>query len=164
MLDEDGEEDESKPRWVHEEFKFYSLDKDLAISTKRYMAIDPTLSKDGSWPDLLGMPCMITVVHGHGKGKNEGVVYENIGGVSTITAKAASKLPPLKNSPSVFDFDDPDMEVFGSMPSWVSDKIKLALNYKGSTLQKMVEGTSSGEEGDKVKEETKEEVNDDSGW
>jgi hypothetical protein len=45
-------------------------------------------------------------------------------------------VPPLVNPPKVFDLDEPDMDVFGSIPEWIQKKIKGNLNFQGSVLQR----------------------------
>lgn len=145
---ETGEELEDKPRWLSETFPLNSLDSDLAKSTKRYFAIDPDNEFGGDWAQLAGMPVMVTLVQN--ESKKNGKVYENITGVSTMRSKEANKAPDLKNDPKVFDIDDPDMEVFGSLPQWIQDKMKDNLEFAGSALEAALEG---GE----VKKEKKEE-------
>lgn len=122
---ENGVEDETKPRWLSETLNLFSLEVDLATSTKRYKAIDPSESRGGDWTELVGMPCTVTIVHKkNGKAK--------IGSVTP--AMKGVPYPELKNDPKVFLIDEPDMEVFNSLPDWLKEKIKEAINYKGSTL------------------------------
>ena len=45
----------------------------------------------------------------------------------------------------MFVLDDPDLEVFNSLPEWLRDKIKENLNYEGSALQKLVGGSAKSE-------------------
>lgn len=137
MKDEDGNDIEDKPRWISENFPLHSLKADMAKSTKRYLALDPTQEHGGNWPDLIGMPCMVTVVNNPGK---EGKVYDNVGNVSAMRPRDAAAAPELVNDPKVFDLDAPDMEVFNKMPKWIQDRIKGNLTYKSSPLEKLVEG------------------------
>jgi len=139
MVDENGNPDESKPRWISEDFPFYSLDQDRAKSTQRYNALDPTGAHDGEWPELLGSPVMLTVGDYVG---GDGVTRNSILSTSSVRAKQAATLPELVNEPKVFLLDDPDMDVFLSLPQWLQDKIKGNLEYAGSALQKALEGDS----------------------
>ena len=148
MLDEDGKELEDKPRWVSEDFALFSLDSDLATSTKRYLAIDPAGAHGGDWAQLLGAPCSVTLVKNVGKGKNAGRFFNNVASVQTMRAKDVDKLPPLKNEGKVFDPSAPDMEVFASLPEFLQDRIKENLEYEGSKLQKLVEGQGKSSEGE----------------
>jgi hypothetical protein len=154
---ETGEELTDKPRWLSETFPMHSLDADLAKSTKRYLALDPTREHGGDWAELAGSLGMLQVVQNPSK-KDDGVIYENITGLSAMRAKEASKAPELKNPPKVFDIDDPDMEVFGSLPQWIQDKMKENLEYGGSALEKAIlaSGEGSGKKQDSPpKEEPK---------
>lgn len=143
MVDKDGNEDETKPRWISERFPVHRLEADLAKSTKRYKALDPNMDFDGDMSALVGQPCMVTIVHGENK-KDPTRPYENIGNVTTMRAKEAAKAPELKNDPQVFLLDEPDMEVFNKFPGWLQDKLKENLEYAGSPLEAAVKGTKGG--------------------
>lgn len=134
MVDEDGNEQEDKPRWVSEEFALRNLAADLATSTKRYRAIDPNEAFDGDFTRLVGSPCTVTIGNKAGTGKNAGRVFENVLNVATMRPRDAANAPELKNEPKVFVLDEPDMEVFASIPEWIQNKIKGNLNYAGSAL------------------------------
>lgn len=148
LKDEDGEDILDKPRWLSETFTMNSLDSDLAKSTKRYVALDPDFKNDGDWSGLLGAPCMITVVQNEGKGKNAGTIYNNIASVQSMRAKEAAKAPDLVNEGKVFDIDEPDMEVFFSLPKFLQDKMKENLDYGGSALERAVEAHQDPSEGE----------------
>lgn len=154
---ETGKELKDKPRWLSESFPLHSLDSDLAKSTKRYMAIDPTKEFGGDWSQLVGTPCMVTIVQNPSK-KDPEVIYENVASVSSMRAKDAEKAPELVNPPKVFDAANPDMEIFKSLPEYIQDKIKGNLDYEGSELQSLVEGNGG------AKAAKKEEDNDDEDW
>lgn len=139
-VNEAGEVDEEKPRWLSETFPLRSLDSDLAKSTKRYKALDPEEKFDGDFTKLIETPCTVVVVQNVGKGKNAGKVYNNIQGVSAMRPRDAAKAPELVNPPKVFVLDEPDLEVFGSLPTWLQDKIKGNLEFDGSALQEALQG------------------------
>lgn len=140
-VDENGDVDEDKPRWVSEEFAFRSLEADLATSTKRYNALDPDDVHDGDFTALVNTPCNVTVV----LNKSGDKVYTNVAHVSAMRPKDAAKAPELKNPIKVFVLDAPDMTVFLSLPTWMQDKIKGNLQFEGSALQKALEGHQKGE-------------------
>jgi hypothetical protein len=143
LQDENGEPMPDKPRWVSESFVLYNLDSDKAISTKRYLALDPHQLADGDWVKLLNSPAMVTVTQSApGKG---GRIYENIAAVAAMREKDAAKCPPLLNKPRSFDLAEPDLETFLSLPRYVQDKIKSNLEFAGSPLAKMLEEMGSGE-------------------
>lgn len=153
LKDEDGNEIEDKPRWLSESFALLPLDSDLANSTKRYLSLDPLMEHDGDWAALVGTPCVVTVVQNKSK-KDDNVIYNNIDGVSAMRAKEAAKLPELVNPPKIFDIDEPDMEIFFSLPEWLQDRIKDNLEYDGSALEKLIEehkDSDGGEDKEKPK-------------
>lgn len=140
LQDEDGKDIEDKPWWIAENFTMNSLDSDLAKSTKRYYALDPKGVHKGDWSKLVGAPCMITVIQNKSK-QDDTVIYNNIAsnGVNSMRPKEAANLPDLKNEPKVFDVDEPDLEVFLSLPKFVQDLItEKNLEFDGSVLQRML--------------------------
>lgn len=139
-LDDDGNEDETKPRWLSETLPLRSLQADRAKSTQRYYALDPSEDFGGDFGQLVGMPAVVTIVQNAGKGKNAGNVYNNITGLSSMRPKDANKAADLVNPPKVLDLDEPDMEIFGSLPEWIQDKIKANLEFNGSALQRALGG------------------------
>lgn len=167
-LDENGEEQEDKPRWLSETFPLRNLEQDLAKSTKRYKALDPDEVHEGEFAMLVNIPCDVAVVENPGKGKNAGNVYNNINNVTPMRPKDAKKAVDLVNPSKVFSIDEPDMEVFFSLPTWVQDKIKANLDYECSDLQELVEqGPPVKDEEEKPKKEKKgkkKEEEDDEGW
>lgn len=140
MKDENGEDIEDKPRWLSETFPLRSLDADLATSTKRYKALDPKEDFGGDFTQLIDIPCTVLVVQNAGTGKNVGKVYTNIQSLSAMRPRDAAKAPDLVNPPKVFVLDEPDLEVFKSLPQWLQDKIKSNLDFEGSALQEALEG------------------------
>lgn len=154
-LDEDGEIQEDKPRWLSETFPFHSLDADLAKSTKRYRALDPQEVYEGDFTQLVNVPCMVTVVHNAGKGANAGKVYQNISGVSAMRPKEAAKAPELVNEPKVFVLDEPDMVIYKSLPEWLQEKIAGNLEFEGSALQEALEADDVPQEKPKAKPKPK---------
>lgn len=153
LLDEDGNEIEDKPRFISETFPMNSLDIDLAKSTKRYVALDPSMEYDGDWSMLIGTPCMINITQKESQKKQR--IYNNISGISTMRSKEANKLPDLVNEPKVFDIDEPDIEVFLSLPKWLQDDIRNNLEFEGSVLEKKLENHKGDE---KIKKEKKQPV------
>lgn len=155
LLDDEGNELEDKPRFYSEDFPLHSLESDKAKSTIRYTSLDPKLEFGGNWPDVIGAPVIINIIQK--KKQRDGSIYDRIGSTSTMRAKEADKLPNLVNEPKVFSFDDPDMEVFGSLPQWLQDKIKGALNFEGSKVEELLVGEPKAKKKDKVEKEQVEE-------
>ena len=140
MKDENGKDDETKPRWISEDFPFYSLNADRAKSTQRYLALDPQQSAGGDWVQLLGAPVALTVVHNVNK-TDSTIVYSNIGATSPIMK--GMEVAELVNDTQMFDFDEPDMDVFNKLPDFLKDKIKGATNFNGSGLAQALDGGAS---------------------
>jgi len=165
-LDDDGNELEDKPRWLSETMPLRSLQSDLAKSTKRYNALDPNDDLDGDFLGLVNIPCMVTITatpDKKGKKDDNGntKVYNNISVVSTMRPKEAAKAPELVNPSKTFELEEPDVEVLGSLPPWLQDKIKDNLEFAGSNL----EAALNGGKVEKPKEEPKtEEAEDDGEW
>jgi hypothetical protein len=136
---EDGQEDLEKPRWVGESFVLNNLKADKAKSTKRILAIDPTKVANGDLTKMVGMPCNVTIAHNISK-KN-GNVYANVSMVSPASPRR--QYPELKNNPKVFELDNPNLEIFLSLPEFLQDKIKSNLEFPGSKLDRMLNGSGN---------------------
>lgn len=156
MPDEDGEPDETKPRWFWEDFPLNNLKSDLATSTKRYFALDPKNEHGGDWAKLLGAPVMIALIRK--KSKDGSKEYNNVGGTSSMRPKEAAKLPDLVNDPKVFNLEDPDVEVFLSLPERIQEKIKANLEYTGSLLEKRLAAHAKGEKVEEKKSQVEDEI------
>jgi len=136
MIDENGVEQEDRPRWVSEEFAFYDLGADKAISTQRYRAFDPDEVHGGDWSMILGEAANIQIVNNESKGK----VYTNVGSAAPISARKKTGMPELKNTPVLFSLDEPDLEVFNNLPEFLQEKIKGNLEFAGSKLEALLSG------------------------
>ena len=162
MLDEDGEEIEDKPRWISETLPLFSLDSDLATSTKRYYAFDQECEDDGDWIKQVGKPIMVPLVDKAGTSADDvkNKVRRNyIKETSALTPKAIKRAVPLVNDPKIFDIDEPDMEIFFSLPQWLQDKMTTNLRFGGSTLETAIDEYKEPKgKKDKKKSKKKEEV------
>ena len=137
MKDENGVDDETKPRWVGEEMSLCSLQADLAKSTKRILALDPKGEHKGDLTKMIDTPCIVTIAHNMSKDKTK--IYSNVSNVSP--APKGMPVPPLKNAPRVLDLSEPDLEVFQQLPTFIQDKIKSNLEFRGSKLEAMLNGS-----------------------
>lgn len=144
MLDKDGKEIEDKPRWVSASFPLHPLVADRAKSTKLANALDPDNELNGDFGRMLGFPLNLTLSTQHKGDKT----YTNILGFAAMRARDAAKTPELVNPTKVFDLDAPDVEVFGSLPQWLQDKIKGNLNFQHSKLQKALGDAPEAPKGD----------------
>ena len=149
LIDDDGEDMLDKPRWISETIPLHHITQDLAKSTKRIKAIDPKLTKGGDLSLMLGMACTVTVTHNPNK-KDPTKVYVNVGNVTP--PMKGIPVPELVNPTKVFDLGEPDLEILGSLPEWVSDKIKSNLQFNGSALAELL-GTSNPEPAEEASSE-----------
>lgn len=131
LKDDDGNDLLDKPRWLSETFPLRHAKSELAKSTKRMVAFDPKGLLEGDFSQLPGMTCTITVGVWVSKQDAE-KMGNNV--INVTPAMKGFPVPELVNPPKVFDLDEPDMEVFGSLPEWLQDKIKSNLNFAGSQL------------------------------
>jgi hypothetical protein len=157
MEDEDGNELEDKPRWISETLPMFSLDSDLATSTKRYYAFDQEDEADGDWVAQVGKPIMLTLVNKRGTSADDvkNKVRRNyISETSALTPKATERAVPLVNPTKVFDIDEPDMEVFFSLPKWLQDKMTTNLRFGGSALETAIDEYKEPSEDLKALKET----------
>jgi len=141
MVDKDGNEDESKPRWISEQFPLHNPKADLAKSTKRCNAVDPDKKLNYQMDKYIGLPAMVTIGHKVSKGNT----YANVLNVGPMRPKDIEKCPELKNEPVVFTLDEPDMEIFKSFPDWLKERIMGNLEFKGSKLDKALNGDKASE-------------------
>jgi len=114
-----------------------------AKSTQRYYALDPNEDCEGDFTALAGVAANAAIVQNPGKGKNAGKIYNNIQALSSMRPKDAAKAEPLKRDAKVFVLDEPDLEVFNSLPDWLQGKIKDNLEYQGSKLQALLSGDTA---------------------
>lgn len=140
MKDEKGNDVEDKPRWMSEDFPFYSLEADRAKSTKRYMALDPAKDHGGDWTELLGNPCQVVIVNNAGKGKNAGRIFDNIADVTPAVSMPGYVQPELSNKGRFFSLEEPDMDIFNALPEWLRDRVTSNLEFAGSKLEAAIGG------------------------
>ncbi len=145
MLNEDGEEDETQPRWISEEIPFHPLTSDMAKSTKYYKVLDPEGDQGGSWVGLIGTPVGVTLTKTEGKGKHVGRTFNNAKGLSPLTPKVKARLNGFVNPEKglYFDRDEASVEAFNSLPEYIQDKIKSALDFPASPLKKALKGSDT---------------------
>jgi hypothetical protein len=142
-VDEDGNEDTDTPRWLSETLPLRSLKAENAKTTQRYYALDPNEDCEGDFTALAGVAANAAIVQNPGKGKNAGKIYNNIQALSSMRPKDAAKAEPLKRDAKVFVLDEPELEVFNSLPDWLQGKIKDNLEYQGSKLQALLSGDTA---------------------
>ena len=76
---------------------------------------------------LLGVPCMLNVIHKQGK-RDPSKIYEEIAGVSPLPKSV--KCPKQENAMLVLDYTNFDYDVYNKLPDFIKDKIKGSDEYK----------------------------------
>ena len=144
--DEEGNDILDKPRWISASFPFFPLTADKATSTLRYNAIDPTGVLDGEFTDLVNQPCDVIIINNPGSGTHAGKIFDNIADVVPMRKKDVQSCPELQNPAKVFILAEPDLDVFQSLPQWLQEKIKGALDYPTSPLAALLGGSTEAPE------------------
>ena len=139
MQDEEGNDIKDRPRWISEQLPLFPLYSERAKSTKRYAVMDVNGTHSGDFAALLNSPVLVNIVNNPNK-KDPTKVWENVGNVTLMRASEVKKLPPLVNEPKAFDMDEPDLEVFNSLPDWIKDKITNSLEFGSSELNEALGG------------------------
>lgn len=159
VKDEDGNDLVDKPRWISESIPLRNIGADLAKSTKRAAVFDPSGRLKGDFSQMVNAPCTVTIVQNPKKGTD--IIYNNIANVTP--PMKGFPVPQLANPPKVFDLDNPDLEIFLSLPEWIQDKIKGNLNFQESILQRALSGAPA-KEPEKKPEAPKQAVDDSNPW
>lgn len=119
--DENGDPDESRPRWVHEEFFLSPMTQEKGTSTKRMKAYDPKGELEGDLTLALGRPCLVTVSTKQKKDKTGSYNIVPTDGVSA--PMKGFPVPELVNDPVLFLTDSWDEEIYQSLPEFIRDII-----------------------------------------
>lgn len=147
MKDENGNVQADKPRWYSETFPFHNADVDLATSTKRYKAYNPSVNSpaDHVWGDnLLGVGVQVQLKSRKAtQGKHAGKTFTDISGVTPAPNMPGYVQPDLVNPAVFFDpaDDELDVEVFNSFPAWLQEVLKGAKDYSTSVLASRLAGS-----------------------
>lgn len=75
---------------------------------------------------LLGVPCMLNIIHKQGK-TDPSKTYEQISGITPLPKSV--KCPPAINSLSVLSYDSFDFDLFNSLPDFLKQKIQGSEEY-----------------------------------
>ena len=130
-IDVDGE---SRPRWIDTEINLSNHEKSKCF--QYYNTLDPKNKCNGDWGKLIGTPCQILIAH---RESSQRKMFANIKNI--VPLMEGLEVPALENPTAVFDVSNPRLEIFESLPEWLQEKIKGNLEYDGSKLQRLVEGS-----------------------
>lgn len=143
------QDEEARPHWMSEDMKnsdYFESKKKASKMMKRVYAMDPTGEKSNNGKNikpLLGSPCMVSVDY-----NDRG--YLNVIDVTGAPGGGAN-VGELKNPTFFCTFDEPNIEVYLRLPKFKQDKIKAALDFPGSNLEKAL--LAEGEIGDEEDKE-----------
>jgi len=127
-----SEMEDGRPHWVSEDLNVsdYESTEGGISSTmmKRVRSIDvDNITQDGvDLTKLINLPCLVTITYNK-KG------YPKVGNVTPVPA--GMEVQELRNTPYVFNLDDPDMNIWDTFPQFVKDKIMRAINFPESSLE-----------------------------
>lgn len=148
---------DSKPMWRSRSINLSSFEKSNCY--KWLKILDPNNEARGDFSKLIGTPVMALVVHNEGKNG----VFDKVQDIMPVPQ--GIEVPPLENDPVIFDLSSPDLETFNTFPDWLKEIIQSNLEYNGSKLQRLIEGTgtqyTARAPGDGAKEDSTVNVNPD---
>jgi len=75
---------------------------------------------------LLGVPCMLNIIHKPSKDGTK--MYEEIASVTPMPKGV--QCPPQINSMVLWDYDNPDYDVFNQLPDFIKQKIQGSEEYQ----------------------------------
>jgi hypothetical protein len=120
--------------------------------------IGTTLSDDEAYgfdiEQLLGMPCLATVVHE--TGKSSGKKFAMLTTVAPVMR--GMEVPPQFNKSEVLNVSEMTEEEIGKLPPWLADKMRESHEYKRKNGTMITENTGEPVEQDSYPELTKDEI------
>lgn len=75
---------------------------------------------------LVGVPCLLNIIHKQKQDKSG--IYEDIAGVTPMPK--GTVCPPQINANLIWDYDNPNYDVFNAMPDFIKQKIQGSEEYK----------------------------------
>lgn len=116
-----------------------STDPKAALA-KLVNSLDPENNFKWDLEKLLNLPCLVSVAHAKvtkagPDGKPQENTYANF--VSALPAPEGLPVPEASVPPLVFNFDDPTEEGYKSLPKFIRDRLKSAVNFKGSKVEQL---------------------------
>jgi hypothetical protein len=84
-------------------------------------------AKDFDVSRLVGVPCMLSIVHEPSK-TDPTRVRDKISGISTVMKGVT--MPPQVNPSFVFELDSFEQSKFDSLPDWLKDKVRQSQEYR----------------------------------
>jgi len=110
-----------KPRWLGKEFTKSTNKNALLMKVLNALYTPKELEEVESFKDLVGKALLIEI------GETAGGKDKWIGSSKLMKGMT---VPELVNTPKYFDLENPDQEVFDSLPNFLQDKIGLTKSDK----------------------------------
>lgn len=127
------EENGEQPRVISKEFTLSMHEKSsLRIALKSWRGKDFTEDQAKSFDitSLLGVPCMINIIHKPAK-SDPSKIYEEISGITGVPKGIT--VPDQINNTICLSFDNFDFDVFDALPDFIKDKIKSSQEWSTMT-------------------------------
>jgi hypothetical protein len=119
--------EDGRPHWVHEDVTNSDNEKSTLAARVRSLGGDFS-----NLTGMLGNPCMVTLV----EGKNGYAKIDGQGGVGGVPA--GMPVPELVNDTFTLDLENPDLDVYESLPEFIQERIKENLDFENSKLEAML--------------------------
>lgn len=124
-----NEEKGEQPLVISKEYNLYTSEKSnlrKMLASWRGKDFTEDEAKAFDVMKLLGVPCMLNIIHKNGV-SDPSKVYEEIGSISPIPK--SMKCPPQITPTFVLAYDDFDYTKFDSLPDFIKDKMKTSLEF-----------------------------------
>lgn len=135
MVNSEYEQDGEKRRHRISPRPFNVMTDSKAALQKFLKAIDPKNTINGDFTKLAGLPLMVSVIHTTKAKDGKEITYANFGGA--MPAPEGFPIKELSGNPILFSFDEPTEDQYKLLPKFLKDKIKSAVNYAGSKVEKI---------------------------
>jgi hypothetical protein len=125
------EENGPQPRVISKEFTLSMHEKAaLRIVLKSWRGKDFTEEEAKSFDitKLIGVPCMINIIHKPSK-TDPTKIYEEISGITGVPKEMVAAIPAQINKSFVLSYDDFDTQLFETLPDFIKDKMKTSAEY-----------------------------------
>lgn len=123
------EERGEEPLIIGKEYSLYMNEKAnlrKTLTSWRGKAFTEEEAKKFDIKKLLGVPCMLNIIHKPNKDGSR--VYEEISSITPLMKGV--QCPAQIRATEVFEYDNPDAELFNSLPDFIKSKIKTTPEYK----------------------------------
>lgn len=122
------EENGEQPRVISKEFTLSMNEKSnlrKVLASWRGKDFTEAEAKSFDITKLIGAPCMLNLIHKPSKDGTK--TYEEISSITPMPK--GFECPAQVNVTQIWDYDNPDMELFRHLPDFITDKIKKSLEW-----------------------------------